>query len=96
MKLKRYHKCLILSEIVYFFARIFDRKHNYRINIIVTFYGDRDKGHAWVTRDGKDFMITNPTVIPSKYTEIGSSEKYRYFVKESNLHRLYSSQNNTI
>ena len=62
----------------------------YKINIVLTFYPTGTRGHAWVTRNGKKFLLPNRSIVMSKLNMIGENEKYRYYVKDSNLKRMFS------
>ncbi len=83
------NRCLLFSRWIYALFSRLDRWGDYRINIVLTFYEAGDRGHAWVTRNDKDFLLPNPTVVRSKLSEVGDDGKYRYFVKESNLGRYH-------
>ncbi len=88
-KQKRFQKCLIVSEIIYRFFSVFDRVGEYKINIILMFYPTYTRGHAWVTRNGEKFLLSNHSVVMSDYSIIGENKKYRYYIKEDNLKRMY-------
>ena len=83
------NKCLFLSKWIYAICSRLDRRGNYRINIVLTFYRSGERGHAWVTRNDKDFLLKNPTVVRSKLREVADDGVYRYFVKERNLARYH-------
>lgn len=70
-----------------------DRFGNYKINIVLTFYPAGERGHAWVTRNNKKFLLRNRSIETSKFCVIGENQKYRYFIKNSNLKKMYMSNN---
>lgn len=43
------------------------------------FSSEYAQGHAWVTRNGKMFLIPNPSVNPVYLTILGGDEKYVYY-----------------
>lgn len=81
--------CLLRAEILYGLLRLIDRYGDYRINMVVTFYCTGDKGHAWLTRDGKFLFKADKDVSVDDFTFMGEAGRYRYYIKESNLHRWY-------
>lgn len=81
--------CLLRAEIMYGLLRIVDRRPDYRINLVLTFYCSGDKGHAWLTRDGKPFLKADRKVNVEDFTLMGESGKYRYYIKESNIRKWY-------
>lgn len=83
------NKCLFLSEIIYRLFRLVDRRGDYKINVVVTFYPSGDRGHAWVTRNGHDFLLPNPTIVMSSLSVVGENTKYRYYVKDRNVGRWF-------
>ena len=89
-KQKQSHQCLTVSEIIYGFFHAIDKTGIYKINIVLTFYPTETRGHAWVTRNGRKFLLANHSIIMSKLSMIGENEKYRYYVKENNLNRMFA------
>ena len=87
---KRSHRCLAVSEIIYAFFHAIDKIGIYKINIVLTFYPTGTRGHAWVTRNGKKFLLANHSIVMSKLSMIGENKKYRYYVKERNLSRMFA------
>ena len=87
---KTSHPCLTISELIYALFHTFDKLGDYRINIILTFYPTGERGHAWVTRNNKKFLLHNHSIEMSKYCLIGENKKYRYFVKTSNLEKMHT------
>lgn len=79
--------CLLKSEMLYFLLSLFDRKGDYRVNLVVTFYCTGDRGHAWLTRNGKPFPASAGVDAGETLTLVGENHKYRYLVKESNLQK---------
>ena len=92
-KLKRSLQCLTVSEIIYGFFHAIDKIGIYKINIVLTFYPTGTRGHAWVTRNEKKFLLANHSIVMSKLSMIGENDKYRYYVKESNLNRMLAYKN---
>ena len=61
------------------------------INVVLTFYCTGDKGHAWLTRNGRLFFLSDSTKVNSEnLTVVGQTDKYIYYVKERNLQRWYA------
>lgn len=89
-KLKRSLQCLTVSEIIYGFFHAIDKIGVYKINIVLTFYPTGTRGHAWVTRNEKKFLLANHSIVMSKLSMIGENKKYRYYVKERNLNRMFA------
>lgn len=87
------HNCLTISEIIYKIFHTIDKYGDYKINIVLTFYPYGDRGHAWVSRNGKKFLLANKSIILSKLSVIGENEKYRYYIKDRNIERMFSNKN---
>ncbi|MBQ1858430.1 MAG: hypothetical protein II605_02075 [Paludibacteraceae bacterium] len=89
-KIGHWGRCRIVSEVVYAWCKLLHLKGDYKINIIHHIRDDefRERGHAWVTRDGKDLFLT-PAYRPQEMSQIGENEKYRYWVspKQSRFER---------
>lgn len=83
LNIKPSHFCLKVSEAIYKFFSVIDFLGQYKINIVLSFYGDIDYGHAWVTRNNKNFLLKNRSIDLSDLTEIGQNDKYRYYIVSS-------------
>lgn len=82
------NKCLYISLLIYHIFNTIDFWGDYKINIVVVLYKDYpDYGHAWVTRNGKNFLLRNHSVDPLSLESIGMSEKYAYWIKSSNIRK---------
>jgi len=75
----RKHKCYYRSLFLYYMCRFFDQKSNYRINIMMHCM-DRVCGHAWLTRNGKTFLIPNRRMLPYVLEKIGESNRYIFWI----------------
>lgn len=73
------NRCLAISEIIYKLFHSIDKFSDYKINIVMDFSSEYAQGHAWVTRNGKMFLIPNPSVNPVYLTILGGDEKYVYY-----------------
>lgn len=83
--------CLLRSELGYLLLHAIDPWAEYRINVVLAFYNKGDKGHAWLTRNGRLlFHIDYDKVKLSEITVVGRTDKYIYYIKERNLHNWYS------
>lgn len=83
--------CLLRSEVGYLLLHAMDWRAEYRINVVLTFYCTGDKGHAWLTRNGRVFFLSDSTKVNSEnLTVVGQTDKYIYYVKERNLQRWYA------
>ena len=80
--------CRVESEILYAFCKLLHLKGDYKINILQYMRGEalRKRGHAWMTRNGKDLFLT-PAHRPESMEKIGENDKYCYwvFVKQGRL-----------
>lgn len=84
--------CLLRSELGYLLLHAVDWRAEYRINVVLAFYSKGDKGHAWLTRNGRVlFNIDSDKVKFSELTVVGCTDKYIYYIKERNLHNWYSA-----
>lgn len=84
--------CLLRSELGYLLLHAVDPWAEYRINVVLAFYSKGDKGHAWLTRNGRLlFHIDSDKVKFSELTVVGNTDKYTYYIKERNLHNWYSA-----
>ncbi len=74
--------CLKKSRFVYWICKTLRLKGDFKINIYLKYYDDGrpDTGHAWLTRDGKDFAFAFKS-LPFKLEKIGENEKYVYWTK---------------
>ena len=72
--------CIKVSELIYYIFSTIDFWGLYKINIVMSFCDSDDYGHAWVTRNDRNFLLKNRSVIITDLIEIGSSNKYRYYV----------------
>lgn len=88
MKSQKEHwgRCRIASECVYAICKFLHLKGDFKINIIHQMHGDemRQRGHAWVTRDGKDLFLT-PAHRTHTMNIVGENDKYRYWVSAKQL-----------
>lgn len=83
--------CLLRSELGYLLLHAIDWRAEYRINVVLTFYCTGDKGHAWLTRNGRVFFLSDSMKVNSEnLTVVGQTDKYIYYVKERNLQRWYA------
>ena len=73
-------RCLVISEAVYSVFGRLNPKADYRINIVLRKAEAFGIGHAWVTRDGKDFLSHLPTADRTGLSYIGENTKYRFYV----------------
>lgn len=73
------HKCYYRSRFLYHVCCFFDHKSNYRINITMHCV-EKAWGHAWLTKNGKTFLIPNRTVLPFVLEKIGESERYIFWI----------------
>ena len=73
------NKCLVLSEIIYGLFHAIDKFGDYRINIVMDFCSEYAQGHAWVTRNGKMFLLSNPSIVSSCLLRLGEDKKYIYY-----------------
>ena len=63
----------------------------YRINVVLTFYCTGDKGHAWLTRNGRELFPSDAAKVDMEsLTVVGQTDKYIYYVKAGNLQRWYA------
>lgn len=84
--------CLLRSELGYMLLHAVDPWADYRINVVLAFYNKGNKGHAWLTRNGRIlFHIDSDKVKFSELTIVGNTDKYTYYIKERNLHNWYSA-----
>ncbi len=88
------NKCLYISLLIYHIFNLIDFWGEYKINIIVVFYNRYpDRGHAWVTRNGKNFLLKNDSVKLSELETLGLSKKYNYWIKSSNTETYLERMN---
>ena len=73
------HKCYYRSLLLYHLCRIFDFKSAYRVNIVMN-CTDNAWGHAWLTRNGKTFLIPNRNVLFFVLEKIGETNRYVYWI----------------
>ncbi len=80
-KNEHWGQCRVISEFVYALCKLLHLKGDFRINILQFMRGSdiRKRGHAWVTRDGRDLFIT-PADRPESMYKIGENEKYCYWI----------------
>ena len=73
--------CRLKSEVVYAICKFLHLRGDYKINIIhfTNAEGLRQKGHAWVTCDGRDLKLT-PAFRPDDMSPMGGNEKYLYWI----------------
>lgn len=81
--------CLLKSEVLYYLMRLIKPGNDYRVNLIVTFYCSGDKGHAWLSRNGQPLFRSDIPIAADRLTLLGETDRYRYYIKESNLHKWY-------
>lgn len=85
------NKCLYISLLIYHIFHTIDFWGDYKINIVVVFYKKYpDRGHAWVTRNGKNFLLKNNSVNP-QLELIGESNKFRYWTTSTNIRRYMNT-----
>jgi len=74
-------RCRVASEVVYAVCKMLHLKGDFKINIIQHVRGDdiRQRGHAWVTCNGKDMFLT-PAHRLESMDKIGENDKYCYWV----------------
>ena len=77
----RHNRCLVLSELVYGLFHRLDRRGRYKVNIVLSVRDTAVGGHAWVTRNGKNFL--NHSVPMDGLKLIGEDAKYAYYMKEN-------------
>lgn len=82
-------RCLIRTELLYRLCRVFNPGADYKVNMVVKFYHNGDSGHAWLTRNGRMFLSPASSISLHKLTLMGESDKYRYYIKEENVHRWF-------
>jgi hypothetical protein len=72
---------------VYAFCKLLHLKGDYKINIIYRVRGDafRQRGHAWVTHNGKELFLT-PAFRYHSMSKIGENEKYCYWISARQNH----------
>lgn len=75
------NRCLVLSELVYGLFHIVDRWADYKVNIVLSVNGTAIGGHAWVTRNERNFL--NHSVPMERLQLVGATDKYRYYIKEN-------------
>jgi len=73
------HKCYYRSLLLYWLCSFFDRKANYKINIYME-CSQTPFGHAWLTRNGKTFILDNNKILPFVLEKIGESNKYIFWI----------------
>ena len=73
------NRCLVISELVYKVFHAVDKFGDYRINIVMDFCSEYAQGHAWVSRNGKNFLISSRSIDSSLLAELGGDGKYLYF-----------------
>lgn len=73
------HKCYYRSLLLYRLCSFFDKKATYRINIYMQ-CSQIPFGHAWLTRNGKTFILKNKHILPTILEKIGESNKYIFWV----------------
>lgn len=83
--------CLLLSEFGYLLLHAMDWRAEYRINVVLTFFCTGDKGHAWLTRNGRELFPSDAAKVDMEsLTVVGQTDKYIYYVKAGNLQRWYA------
>ena len=81
----------VSAAVGYLLLHAIDWRAEYRINVVLTFYCTGDKGHAWLTRNGRVFFLSDSMKVNSEnLTVVGQTDKYIYYVKERNLQRWYA------
>jgi hypothetical protein len=78
MKLLK-HKCYYRSHFLYRICCFFDKKSIYRINILMH-CSEKAWGHAWLTRDGKTFLIRNRKVLSFVLEKMGENSPYIFWI----------------
>jgi hypothetical protein len=73
------HKCYYRSLLLYNICRFFDKKSTYHINIMMH-CSEKAWGHAWLTRDGRTFLIRNRNIIPFVLEKAGESKRYIFWI----------------
>ena len=79
--------CLLKAELLYGLLSTVNPTGEYKVNLVVTFYCTGDRGHAWLSRNGKPLPASSAVPAADRLTLIGETDKYRYLVKESNLQK---------
>lgn len=75
----RKHKCYYKSLFLYRICVFFDKKAEYRINIVMRC--DKDPwGHAWLTRNNKTFLTYNRTALPYIIEKIGENKYINFWI----------------
>ena len=72
---KCYHRSLLLYRLCSFF----DRKANYKINIYMQ-CSQEPFGHAWLTRNGKTFILKNKQILPFVLEKVGENNCYIFWI----------------
>ena len=73
------HKCYYRFLFLYGLCSFFDRKADYKINIYMR-CAQESFGHAWLTRNGKTFIVKNKQILPFVLEKIGESNKYIFWI----------------
>ena len=72
-------KCYYRSLFLYYICCFFDHKSKYRINILMHCF-ENVWGHAWLTRNGKTFLIPNRNFLPLVLEKIGENNRYIFWI----------------
>jgi len=72
------HKCYYRSLLLYRLCSFFDKKATYKINMYME-CSHIPFGHAWLTRNGKTFILKNK-LLPFVLEKIGESHKYIFWI----------------
>lgn len=73
--------CRIKSELVYAICKILHLNGDFKINILHKMRENtiRQRGHAWVTCNDKDLLLT-PAYRQHSMSKIGENSKYCYWI----------------
>jgi hypothetical protein len=75
------HRCYYRSLFLYNICYLIDRGATYRINIMMH-CSKKAWGHAWLTRNGKTFLIPNKHVLPFILEKIGENNRYTFWITQ--------------
>lgn len=74
------HKCYYKALCLYCLFTTIDRFGEYKINIFIHCGHRKDRGHAWLTRNGKTFLIPNRTLLPYVLEKVGETHRYIFWI----------------
>lgn len=74
------HKCYYRALCLYRLFTTIDWFGEYKINIFIHCGHRKDRGHAWLTRNGKTFLIPNRTILPCVLEKIGENNRYIFWI----------------